>query len=138
METHLVLSAQTVQQWIETEYKVSDSVSGIHALLHRLGFTYKQSKPYPSKMDTEAQALFKQMYEAAEAQLKEGVIVLFGDAVHPQHNTQSVGMWIKKGQEKWIPSNSGRKHLNINGAYQSAYAGCDYPRRHGGECSDND
>lgn len=117
VENHIVLSAQAVQQWIQAEYKVSYSVSGIHGLLHRLGFSYKQSKPYPSKMDTEAQALFKQMYEAAVASLKDGVTVLFADAVHPQHNTHSMGMWIKKGQQKWIPSNSGRKHLNINGAY---------------------
>lgn len=117
VENNVVLSAQSVQQWIQTQFTVSYSVNGVHALLRRLGFTYKQSKPFPSKMDAEAQGLFKEMYEAAEAHLKEGVVVLFADAVHPQHNTQSVGMWIKKGEEKWIPSNTGRKHLNINGAY---------------------
>jgi transposase len=117
VENNIVQSAQTVQQWIQTQFTVSYSISGIHALLHRLGFTYKQSKPYPSKMDSEAQELFKEMYETAEGHLKEGVVVLFADAVHPQHNTHSVGVWVKKGEDKWIPSNTGRKHLNINGAY---------------------
>ena len=39
------------------------------------------------------------------------------DAVHPQHNTACTHAWIKKGTQKTIPSNSGRKRLNINGAY---------------------
>jgi len=117
VNSNVVTSAQTVQQFIKEHFKVSYSLSAVHTLLHRLGFTYKQSKPYPSKIDVEAQALFKQMYEAAEEQLKETVVVLFVDATHPQHNTHPTGVWVKKGQEKWIPTNTGRKHLNLNGAY---------------------
>jgi transposase len=117
VEGNIIISAQSIQGWIKEQFGVKYSLSGIQALLHRLGFTYKQSKPYPSKMDTEAQELFKQMYESAEAVLKETVAVLFADAAHPQHNTHPTGVWVKKGQEKWIPSNTGRKHLNINGAY---------------------
>jgi transposase len=117
VESNIIVSAQSVQCWIEKQFGISYSLSAVHALLHRLGFTYKQSKPYPSKLDVEAQVLFKEMYESAYAQKKESVTVLFVDAAHPQHNTVRSGVWVKRGQEKWIPSNAGRKHLNLNGAY---------------------
>ena len=38
------------------------------------------------------------------------------DAVHPQHNTRSTYAWVKKGQDKAVPTNSGRRPININGA----------------------
>jgi|SRR5579871_1608676 len=117
VESSIIVSAQSVGQWIEKKYGVTYGLNGLHALLHRLGFTYKQSKPYPSKLDEEAQALFKEMYESAYEQKQENVTVLFVDAVHPQHNTTPTGVWVKKGQEKWIPTNTGRKRLNLNGAY---------------------
>ena len=43
--------------------------------------------------------------------------ILFLYAVHPQHNTKCSYAWIKIGQQKQIKSNSGRKRLNILGAY---------------------
>ena len=38
------------------------------------------------------------------------------DATHPQHNPIPTYGWILKGQEKTIPTNTGRKRININGA----------------------
>src|SRR5580693_10699367 len=46
VEGTIVISAHTVQQWIEAQYGIAYSLSAVQALLHRLGFTYKQSKPY--------------------------------------------------------------------------------------------
>lgn len=120
VEGNIIISARRVQHWIEDQFGVVYSLSTVQALLHRLGFTYKQSKPYPSKLDVGAQEIFKQMYEEALGDLKDSVTVLFADAAHPQHNTNPTGVWVKKGQEKWIPSNTGRRHLNINGAYNPA------------------
>ena len=42
--------------------------------------------------------------------------LLFMDGVHPQHNPVSSYAWILKGQEKEVPTNTGRKRININGA----------------------
>ena len=39
------------------------------------------------------------------------------DGVHPQHNTRLGYVWVKKGESKQIPSNSGRQRVNINGLY---------------------
>ncbi|WP_298363089.1 IS630 family transposase [Runella sp.] len=49
-------------------------------------------------------------------------VILFGDGVHPHHNTAPAYAWIEKGTEKEIPSNTGRKRLNINGAVNPADA----------------
>lgn len=38
------------------------------------------------------------------------------DATHPHHNPVLGCGWIKRGQEHAIPSNTGRRRLNINGA----------------------
>ena len=35
--------------------------------------------------------------------------------MHPQHNVAAAKAWIKKGKQKRIPTNTGRKRLNING-----------------------
>lgn len=117
VEANLIQSAEAVQRYIREQFRVSYTVSGVQALLHRLQFVYKQTTPYPSKMNPEDQAWFKRMYELAEASLKQDGVILFLDAVHPRHNTQSSRVWVKKGQSKLVPANTGRKHLNINGAY---------------------
>ena len=38
------------------------------------------------------------------------------DATHPQHNPVLAGGWIKRGEEQEIPTNTGRRRVNINGA----------------------
>jgi len=38
------------------------------------------------------------------------------DATHPQHHPVLAGGWIKRGEKQVIPTNTGRRRLNINGA----------------------
>jgi transposase len=38
------------------------------------------------------------------------------DGTHPQHNSMPAYCWIEKGEKKEIPSNTGRKRINLNGA----------------------
>jgi len=38
------------------------------------------------------------------------------DVTHPQHNPVLAGGWIKRGEEQVIPTSTGRRRLNINGA----------------------
>ena len=38
------------------------------------------------------------------------------DAVHPQHNTRSDYVWVKRGEDKEVRTNTGRRRININGA----------------------
>jgi transposase len=41
VETHLVLDAKQVQAWLLERYGIAYRITGVHALLHRLGFRYK-------------------------------------------------------------------------------------------------
>ena len=46
----------------------------------------------------------------------EDETICFIDGVHPTHNVQLGYGWIKKGVEKYIPSNCGRSRINLTGA----------------------
>ena len=50
-----------------------------------------------------------------KAKLREDEIILFGDGVHPSHNVHATKAWVKRGEQKRVPTNTGRKRLNING-----------------------
>ncbi len=117
VEANLIQDARQVQAWILDRFGVKYSVTGIHALLHRLGFEYKETTAYPSKMNPVDQADFNEFYEDLLNNLPEGAVLKFMDAVHPQHNTRPSKAWIKKGRQKFLPTNTGRKRLNINGCY---------------------
>jgi transposase len=117
VENSVVPNSEAVQAFIKDRFGKEYSVSGIVNLLHRLDFVYKDTRQVPSKADIEAQRLFKEAYEIFEKYLPENEVILFGDATHPQHNTRPAKVWVKKGQEKVIKSNTGRQKLNINGLY---------------------
>ena len=102
-------TSQEVQAYILETFGVDYSLSAVRSILEKLGFVYKKTSELPGKFDAEEQAAFL-------ADIAENEVILFTDAVHPQHNTRSSYAWIKKGQEKLIPSNTGRRRLNINGA----------------------
>jgi transposase len=117
VEAHLILDARQVRAWILEQYDIEYGISGIHALLHRLGFRYKDLTSYPSKMNPAEQSDFNAFYEDLLENLPEGSVLGFLDGVHPEQNTKPTQAWIKEGEQKWIPSNTGRKRLNINGFY---------------------
>ncbi len=117
VEAHLILDARQVQAWIIEQYGIEYGITGVHALLHRLGFRYKEITGYPSKMDPVEQADFNEFYEDLLENLPENTVLLFMDAVHPEHNTRPSKAWIKQGVKKFQPANSARKRLNINGVY---------------------
>lgn len=117
VESSLIQDARQVRDWIHGQYDIVYSITGIHALLHRLGFKYKETTSFPCKMDPVEQADFKEFYEDCLENLPANSVLGFIDGVHPQHNTKTTKAWIKEGEKKFIPSNTGRKRLNINGFY---------------------
>ena len=117
VNANLIQDARQVREWIQSLYSIDYTVTGIHALLHRLGFNYKETTSFPGKMNPVEQADFKEFYEDLAENLPEGAVLGFMDGVHPQHNTKATKAWIKTGEKKFIPSNTGRKRLNINGFY---------------------
>jgi transposase len=112
----LYINSKQVAAYIELEFGVRYSLSAVVKLLHRLGFTYKKTKGVGVKADREAQEQFvKELNELLEQPI-DNQVIYFNDAVHPQHNTRPDYGWIYKGEDFEIPTNPGRKRVNINGA----------------------
>jgi len=116
LQTHLYVTAKAVARWVEETYKVSYTESGMTAVLHRLGYVYKKPKLVPGKADAEAQREFLSEYEKLKQDKGEDDPVYFMDAVHPQHNPVIACGWIKRGEDREVRSNTGRRRVNINGA----------------------
>jgi transposase len=116
LQEHLYLSAKDIAAWVQTEFGVTYTPGGMTALLHRLGFVYKKPKRVPGKADPQAQRAFLATYEELKKNKGPNDVIVFMDAVHPQHNPVLGYGWIKRGNDHEVRSNSGRKRLNINGA----------------------
>ena len=97
------------------KFGVQYSRGGMTELLHRLGFSFKKPKGVPGKAKKEAQKKFVEEYDKRKS---EGGLTYFGDATHPTFNTALTHGWIKKGTDFEVKTNSGRKHLNINGVIE--------------------
>jgi transposase len=110
------LTSKEIRQYVKKTYKVDYSSSGMKDLLHRLGFSYKKPKHVPGKLDTEKQEAFVEEYENLLKTKGKSDQVYFVDACHPQHNSIPAYGWIRRGKEKLLKSNGGRKRVNINGA----------------------
>ena len=116
VEQGLYQTAREVGDYIFGEFGVDYSDSAVRAILTKQDFVHKQVKPLPAKADGQKQLEFVAQFEQLIENLPQDTVVYFTDATHPTHNTQKAKAWIKKGQEKLIPTNSGRKRVNLNGA----------------------
>jgi transposase len=116
VQANLYLSAKDVAVWVEAEFGVVYTDSGMTALLHRLGFVYKKPNLVSGKADPAAQEAHLAKYEELKKHKGENDVICFMDAVHPQHNPVLSYGRIKRGAEHEVPSNSGRERVNINGA----------------------
>jgi transposase len=116
LQTHLYVTAKAIARWVEETFEVSYTESGMTALLHRLGYVYKKPKLVPGKADATAQQEFLAEYEKLKQNKDENDPVYFMDAAHPQHNPVLACGWIKRGENREVRSNTGRRRVNINGA----------------------
>ena len=115
IQTHTVLTAATAVDFVREHFKKNYTISAMIALLRRLGFTYKKPKLLPGKADPKKQEQFLEELQKLEKDLGEEDQIVYMDGVHPQHNSKPAYGWFKKGIEKILKSNSGRKRINING-----------------------
>lgn len=99
---------------VEKKFQVRYSRGGMTDLLHRMGFSFKKPKAVPGKADRKKQEKFIKQYNG----VKPHGLVYFADSTHPMFNPVMGYGWIKKGQDFEIKTNSGRFHLNINGAIE--------------------
>jgi len=75
-----------VASWVNEQFGIAYTASGMTALLHRLDFVYKKPKLVPGKADPAAQEAFLVDYNKLQQNKGGNDVICFMDAVHPQHN----------------------------------------------------
>ena len=117
LKAHLIevtyLTVTEIVAYVKKTYRKKYALSGMTHLLHRLGFVHKKPALSPCKVDAVKQLEFLQKYEKIR---RSGKPIYSLDGCHPQHNSMPQYGWILKGETKLLPSNTGRKRLNIQGA----------------------
>lgn len=116
LENHTYLHVKDIVVYVEVSYNITFTVSGMTSWLKNHNFSYKKPAVVPGKANREAQEQWIREYEKLKNNLPEDETICFIDGVHPTHNTKRAYGWIRKGQRKEIPTNTGRQRLNISGA----------------------
>jgi transposase len=116
LDDNTYLDSKAVAHYIEKTFGVRYSRTGVKELLHRLDFVYKKPKHVPGKLDPTKQEEFLSEYAKLRETKGENDPIYFADAVHPQFNSIPAYGWIRRGVDKELKSNGGRKRVNINGA----------------------
>jgi transposase len=96
------------------------SVSGMTALLHRLGFSHKKCEGMPAKADPAAQAEFRAKMLKLLDSLPEHEVALFFDASHPTISTKLTHSWSRKGARKIVQTTGARTRVNVVGSLEPA------------------
>lgn len=119
LDGQIFLSTKSICAFVEEEFDICYTVSGMTSYLHRHGYVYKKPKVKPAYPDIDLQEQFLAQYLHFMERKREDEAVFFMDAVHPVYNSMPSYGWIKKGKEKALLSNPGRCRLNIHGAMNS-------------------
>ena len=113
---HSARNVDEICAYILAAYGQNYSSAGAAKLMRRLGFVYKKPQSLPAQADEAKQAAFIARYEALMTGLGADEMVVFSDAVHPEHQSRPAHGWFPKGQKTALKAASGRKRLNIQGA----------------------
>lgn len=116
IEENIIRDAKEIKNYINEQFNVEYSEKYIPKLMSTLGYSYKKATLVPSKADEKRQLEHVEMYEMLKDAKDKEDVILFADGAHPTHNTHPIRCYIKKGEKKEIPSNSGRTRVNIHGA----------------------
>jgi transposase len=110
-----------VKAYIKEQFKVTYSVEAVRQLMHKHGLKRIRPKTQPGKPPTvEAQQEFVATYTQMKAEAEPGTPFLFLDAMHLVHQNTPGLCWGDPTNPPVIKTNSGRKRLNILGAYNPA------------------
>jgi len=115
LQKHLYLSAKAVAHWVEKAFGVSYTESGRAALLRRLDYVYKKPKLIPGKADPAAQKAHLEAYKKLKENKGEDDPIYFYGCYLSSANPVLAYSGIKCGEDCHIPSNTGRRRVNISG-----------------------
>ena len=116
LETTTYVYTKEICAYVRSTYGKNYSIPGMRSWLLKNGFSYKCPKGSPSKADPEKQAAFIEFYEKLLNKTSEDEPIEFGDGVHPTMATKVVRGWIRKGQDKLIPTTASRTRMNLFGS----------------------
>lgn len=120
LDKTIYLHVKDICIYVEKTYQKTYSVSGMTKWLLKNNFCHKKPHGVPAKADEQKQEVFIETYEALKAASTKAEPIYFGDSVHPQHQTQAVYGWIKKGVRKAVKMTACQKRVNIIGAINIA------------------
>lgn len=112
------LKVSKICLYVLERYEIQYTVAGMRNWLKRNGFVYKHPIKVPGKLDPLKQAAFLGKYDELKANLKEGEKIFFGDAVHPEYQSQSVAGWILKNEVKTLGTTARQERLHFIGAIE--------------------
>jgi transposase len=117
VERYNVLTSGQAVHYVKKKFDVDFTINGMTRTLKRLGFSYKKPKRAPCKADKIEEKLFFYRYLLKSKDLPQDESLLFLDGAGMVHNAKMDYGWSKKGQPRKVKTNTGRKRLNINAAY---------------------
>jgi transposase len=107
-----------VRAGIEQTFAVTYSDSGAKRLLRRLGCSYHKASGFLFKAKRDKQGEWVKKYEEHKGRVGRTLRRYFIDGVPPVWGQESLfTCWLLRGQRLEVPVGSGRKRLNILGAY---------------------
>ena len=115
LQTHTYLYVKDMIAYVQSLFGITYTVPGMTSWLKRHKFSYKKPALVPGKANKERQQQWIDEYQQLKQSLPESSTICFMDGVHPAHNVQVAYGWIKKGERKEIPANTGRGRLNLTG-----------------------
>jgi transposase len=111
-------NAGQVRTWIEEQFGVTYTPSGVKGLLHRIGASYHKVSGFFWKADRKKQRQFVRRYRRHRREAGPETRRYFVDACHPVWGLELLYCcWLLVGQRHYVGVGSGRKRLNILGAY---------------------
>lgn len=116
VDQNLCKTTDEIIEIVRNEFNVEYSRSGMAKLLRQLDFVFKKTSTIPGKLDPQKQDEFLEYYKNFRKMMPKNCKTYFLDGVHPTFNSVPGTAWVKKGKEKFLKSNTGRKRVNLNGA----------------------
>jgi transposase len=115
-------SSDQIRQWLEDTFSVSYTSSGVKDLLRRIGVSYHKVSGFLWKADPDKQHAFVKRVARHKREAKQPDAPrtrrYYVDACHPIWGLDLVYCcWLLLGQRLLVGMGSGRKRLNILGAY---------------------
>jgi transposase len=116
-ETHPE-KVKEVREYIKDQFQVTYSVEAVRQFLHKQGLNVLRPKLIPGHAPSEEeQRKFIENYHTLKASREVGTVFLFGDGMHLVHQVMAGLCWGDPLDPPVLEPNTGRKRLNILGAY---------------------